>query len=86
MEIFHHPKYVNAVLRAPADRPEVVDLPIHRTEVDLGDGVAPHIVESFWKPTPEELAQLNANGCVVLTVWGITMAPVYLGVVDEEQS
>ena len=37
-------------------------------------------VMSFWKPTAEELAVLNAGGSVVLSVLGVTMPPVQLSV------
>jgi hypothetical protein len=37
-------------------------------------------VTSFWQPTPDELALLNAGGVVALTVLGVTMPPVMLGV------
>lgn len=69
----------NAVLGAPAgwDQKEIPcgALPITRTECQ---GV-PAVV-SFWRPTSEELAALNAGGSVALWVMGHTMPPVSLGV------
>lgn len=41
-------------------------------------------VSSFWRPTPEELALLNAGGLVVLGVIGHTMPPVMLDVTPAE--
>jgi hypothetical protein len=37
-------------------------------------------IQSYWKPTPEELALLNANGYVTLFVFSNQMPPVYIGV------
>lgn len=37
-------------------------------------------VWSFWTPTADELAALNAGRPVILGVWGDTHPPVYLGV------
>lgn len=34
---------------------------------------------SLWKPTPEELAQLNAGGFVVLSLMGTRHPPVSMG-------
>lgn len=36
------------------------------------------VVVSFWRPTAEELALLNAGGLVALCVHGHTMPPVWL--------
>ena len=38
------------------------------------------VVKSYWRPTPEELAALNAGGLVALSVVGTTMPPVALEV------
>lgn len=35
-------------------------------------------MESLWEPTPDELAELNAGGVVVLTIVGTTHPPVAL--------
>ena len=37
-------------------------------------------VDSYWKPTADELAVLNAGGSIVLSVLGVTMPPVQLSV------
>lgn len=50
-------------------------LPITRTDVDG----KPAII-SFWRPSAEELAQLNAGAAVALWVLGNAMPPVSLGV------
>jgi hypothetical protein len=39
-------------------------------------------IQSFWKPTPEELALLNANGYVTLFVISNQTPPVYIGVCE----
>ena len=86
MDIFEHP-LCNLLLKAPPDRPEVVDLPAWRGMVEVVDPSKPegismtHAVISFWKPTPSELALLNSNGCVALQCVGTTAPPVYVGVV-----
>lgn len=76
MNPIQHPSN-NAVLGAPAgwDQTElpVAALAITRTVVD---GV-PAVV-SFWKPTAEDLALLNAGGSVALCVLGQSMPPVSL--------
>lgn len=46
-------------------------LPITRMEADGHPAVV-----SFWKPTAEELAMLNAGGSVALWVLGQSMPPV----------
>lgn len=78
MNRHQHPSN-NGVLGAPAgwDQAELPcgALPITRTDVDG----RPAIV-SFWKPTAEELAMLNAGGSVALWVLGHTMPPVSMEV------
>ena len=73
----HHTN--NAVLGAPKgwDQGEVPcgALPITRTECD---GLP--CVVSYWKPTADELAMLNAGGSVALWVAGTSMPPVMLAV------
>ena len=69
----------NAVLGAPAgwDQEQLPcsALPVTRTELDGMPAVV-----SFWTPTPEELATLNAGGAVQLWIFGHTMPPVALAV------
>ena len=78
MNRMQHPSN-NAVLGAPAgwDQEQLPcgALPITRTE---WDGM-PAVV-SFWKPSAEELALLNAGGSVSLWLIGQTMPPAALGV------
>jgi len=69
----------NAVLGAPVgwNQGELPcsALPITRTHV----GDLPAVV-SYWRPTAEELAVLNAGGVLALWVLGATMPPVQLSV------
>jgi len=37
------------------------------------------VMESLWRPAPEELAALNAGAAVVLGIFGATHPVVYLG-------
>lgn len=69
----------NAVLGAPVgwDQQQLPCSALAITRTDW-DGVP--AVLSFWKPTAEELATLNAGGSVVLSVAGHTMPPVALTV------
>jgi hypothetical protein len=59
---------------------ECVGLPV-RFERD-GEGRI-FAVSSMWKPTPEQLATLNAGGAVQLTCWG-GQPPVMLDAVAGE--
>lgn len=73
----------NAVLGAP--RGVSIDqckaLAIRRVQYE--DGAC--AVQSFWKPSAEELALLNAGHPVQLELWGVTMPPALLTVaVDRE--
>lgn len=63
----------NRVLGAGGN-PNTVPLAI-RDEVQ--DGI--HYVISFWKPSADELAMLQAGGTVALWIMGRTMPPAYLG-------
>ncbi|MGK5020739.1 hypothetical protein [Janthinobacterium sp. LB2P10] len=78
MQKIQHPSN-NGVLGAPAgwDQGELPcgALPITRTHV----GDLPAVV-SYWRPSVEELAVLNAGGAVRLWVMGATMPPVMLDV------
>lgn len=57
------------VLEAPAghdhEKLEVYGLPVRQSVTAQGV-----IVQSVWKPTPEELEQLIAGGAVVVSVFG----------------
>ncbi|MBV6321917.1 hypothetical protein [Duganella violaceipulchra] len=78
MNQHQHPSN-NDVLGAPKgwDQDEVPcrALPITRVSYD---GIA--AVMSYWKPTADELAMLNAGGSVALSIIGTTMPPVMLAV------
>jgi len=69
----------NAVLGAPANWDQQTlscsALPITRTTID---GYSALI--SFWRPTPDELQQLQAGGLVTLCVHGPIHPVVSLGV------
>lgn len=75
----HQHKTNNGVLGAPAGWDQK-ELPCDALPVThcVWDGQA--AVLSFWKPSPEELAQLAAGASVVLWVVGRTMPPVALTV------
>lgn len=79
MNFIQHP-LCNTVLAAPpgVSIDECRALPIRRAQ--FSDG-AP-CVQSFWKPTPEELALLNAGEPVIFTAWGTTHPPVILEVME----
>lgn len=62
-------------LRAPPGLSGVSGLPV------VFDGRA---VASFWQPSPEELAALNAGGLVWLSVLGPAMPPVKLEVLKAD--
>jgi hypothetical protein len=78
MQKIQHPSN-NGVLGAPADWDQgelpCGALPITRTHV----GDLPAVV-SYWRPSVEELAVLNAGGSIALWVVGATMPPVMLDV------
>ncbi|MBT2326103.1 hypothetical protein J7E62_27620 [Variovorax paradoxus] len=67
----------NRVLGAPAgwDQSELPCGALAITDTVV-DGM-PHVV-SFWRPTAEELATLNAGGTVALWIVGRTMPPAAL--------
>lgn len=74
MQRTQHPSN-NSVLGAPEGWDQSVlsvgAMPITRTEVNGVPAVA-----SYWKPSADELAQLNAGGSVALWVLGPTTPPV----------
>lgn len=78
MQRTQHPSN-NAVLGAPPgwDQQQLPcdALPITRISIDGQAGMV-----SFWRPTPEELAQLAAGGLVSLCVLGGAHPPVSLWV------
>lgn len=79
MEHFQH-SLCNDVLKAdPADKEagRVADLHIFRGVREFSD-CKMHVVESFWKPDPEELLALLNGGCVILSCFALTAPPVML--------
>lgn len=51
--------------------------------VSVGTMGAYRALRSYWKPTPEELALLNANGSIELSILGHNHPPVALNVVSN---
>jgi len=51
-------------------RPSDWDASLQGECVDLPVRVQDDLHQSAWRPTPDELAILNAGGVAVLTVWG----------------
>ena len=70
----HHPR-CNAVLHGGA--PHIPDLHIRRDN----DPVLPNVA-SYWRPTPDELAELVAGGCVEVVVLGHTHPPISIRTVE----
>lgn len=68
----------NSVLGAPpgASIDECGALPVRRAQYENGIPV----VQSFWRPTEDELKLLNAGRPVVLSIWGETHAPICMEV------
>lgn len=67
------------VLGAPEGSPpgECAGLAVRMAFIDTSAGVC---LQSFWKPSLEELAALNAGAHVRLTVHGLGHPPVWLDV------
>ena len=78
MKPFQH-KSNNHVFRAPTGWDHEQN-PCSALPVTLTEWAGLPAVVSFWKPTPDELAILNAGGSVALFITGITMPPVGLAV------
>lgn len=73
----------NDVLVGPKGEEDACDdLPIQRAGTKYADYVV-NCVVSFWKPNAEELALLNANGCVQLCVIGRNHPPLVLDVIEN---
>lgn len=72
------------VLQPPAGSPpgECGGLAIRRIFPETSVGCA---LQSYWRPTPEELAELNAGAHVRLTVHGTGHPPVWLDVERAEE-
>ena len=65
----------NVVLDSPVSIPGVVPLSAWVGEAEEGQ----HLVISCWKPSREELEEIQRTGRVWLTVLGSMMPPVHLG-------
>ena len=78
MEHFKHPACNSALLPPSGEEGRVSALYIRRTHCEEHG----HMVTSYWRPSPEELAMLNAGHSVELTVWGVTHPPLYVGVTE----
>lgn len=74
---FHQHSTNNMILAAPAGSKDVDDMPATLMAVGPEQTV---LMASFWRPTPEELAELNKGGSVVLYVQGQFHPPVSIGV------
>lgn len=69
----------NRVLGAPAGWDQQ-QLPCNAVAITVMEIEGLPLVKSYWRPTEEELAALNAGGLVALSVVGSTMPPVALDV------
>jgi hypothetical protein len=78
----HHTN--NAVLGAPpgVSSDNCRALPI--TRVQYQDGTP--AVQSFWQPSAAERAAIVAGAPILLQVWGVTHAPLYVGVDGVEEA
>lgn len=68
----------NDVLRAPPGVDVDSCRPLAITRVLYG-GEMPGVI-SYWQPSPEELALLNAGRPVYMSCWGATHPPIAIGV------
>lgn len=72
----------NDVLRPPAgvSHEDCRPLYITRTIYHMGDGKQVPGIVSYWRPTQEQLALLNAGAPVFLSCLGLTHPPFSIGV------
>lgn len=80
MNHIKHP-LTNFTFNAPPGMNNCDDLAVVRGTMDNPEQTP--VIMSYWKPTPEEIAELNAGGYVRLTIVGTGMPPVALATVDE---
>ena len=80
MNIFEHRLCTHVYNPHLSDTAGTVPLPVRK---HVEDGFA--CISSFWRPTPEELAALNAGGVVMLTVLGNGISPTRLQVVQSDE-
>lgn len=76
----HHSN--NDVLRAPPGVPIEECMALAITRIEYPDGTP--AVASYWMPTADELARLNAGKAVAMVVLGRTHPPVFLAVDGDE--
>lgn len=67
----------NFRLEKPSSLSDEQCQPLPVSVINTGIGAT---ITSFWKPTPEELEALNANGVVMVTVLGTLHPPVEINV------
>ncbi len=72
----------NDVLGAPAGWDQK-QLPCNAMPINRGEYEGHKVVVSFWRPTKEELALLNAGALVSLWIIGTTMPPAKIAVEEE---
>lgn len=77
MDHFRHPA-CNGTLSAPTGQESNVD-DLHVCK-GFSEEYGCHVVQSFWKPSSDELALLLSGACVMLSVFGRTHAPLSVGV------
>lgn len=74
---FHQHGSNNMLLGRPSGMANCETMP---ATMIIDDDTRQTTIASFWRPTPEELAQLNAGESVVLYVFGAFHPPVAIGV------
>lgn len=77
MQIFKHQKCNSLVTPADHDAGQP-DMPVHRV---LGENGRTKKIESFWKPTSEELKKLQDGQCIRMT--RVVGLPITLDVVPK---
>lgn len=78
MNHFKHALCNSALTAAPGDEDRVDTLHVQRATED-----GCYVTRSYWQPTAEELAMLNAGGCVVLSLVARNCPPVRLDVAED---
>lgn len=71
----------NGLLSPPAgvSEADVTSLSVHFGNIREPNGELTPVVVSCWKPTKEELDEINKTGRVWLIVYGQTMPPAAIG-------
>jgi hypothetical protein len=78
MEIVRHPQTNHVFTAPPGQEDKVSDLPVIAVETDIGLGLF-----SFWKPSAEELALLNAGHSIQLGIYQEMHPVVSVGITTE---